>query len=399
MIRQAFTVIGSRHLLGGHNYLRNVLSALKNSPESRIEPVLFAGSDVAEEDVQAFAPLLNSPVIRSEGLDASRRGAGLMRALALGTNGPLADLYRQEGIDLVFEPATFYGWRFPLPAIAWMPDFQHRHLPHMFTKAQYWKREVGFRAQIASGRTIMLSSETSRQECERFYPASKGRTVAAPFAAQVQPDMLTLDALAVVDKYRLPGNFFFLPNQFWRHKNHVVVLEALKLLRQRGRDVVVAASGHTGDFRHPEWFGHIQKLIRDYCLEENFRILGVIPYGDLICLMRAAQGVVNPSLSEGWSTPVEEAKSLGTPLILSSLAVHREQAADIARFFAPDAPEELADILGGFPVRTPCLGPQLPAALRTDFERRRDFFAQRLNLAATMALAAGDARSGEPRRA
>jgi glycosyltransferase involved in cell wall biosynthesis len=42
---------------------------------------------------------------------------------------------------------------------------------------------------------------------------------------------------------------------------------------------------------------------------------------------------------------VEEAKALGTPLLLSSLDVHREQAGDRATFFDPRSPRELADAL------------------------------------------------------
>lgn len=36
---------------------------------------------------------------------------------------------------------------------------------------------------------------------------------------------------------------------------------------------------------------------------------------------------VNPSFYEGWSTTVEEAKSIGVPLLLSDIPVHREHGA------------------------------------------------------------------------
>ena len=69
-----------------------------------------------------------------------------------------------------------------------------------------------------------------------------------------------------------------------------------------------------------------------YHLEKNFIFLGVIPYKDVLGLMRAAVAVINPSVMEGWSTTVEEAKSLGLPLILSDIPVHREQATTVRRF-------------------------------------------------------------------
>ena len=76
-----------------------------------------------------------------------------------------------------------------------------------------------------------------------------------------------------------------------------------------------------------------------------FRILGVVPYPELISLVYHSIAIINPSLFEGWSTTVEEAKSLGKTLILSDLNVHREQNPQRAVYFNPDSPERLASIL------------------------------------------------------
>jgi len=61
--------------------------------------------------------------------------------------------------------------------------------------------------------------------------------------------------------------------------------------------------------------------------------------------MQAAAAVVNPSLFEGWSTSVEEAKSLAVPMVLSDLRVHREQTDDCGVFFDPYQPESLVGAL------------------------------------------------------
>jgi glycosyltransferase involved in cell wall biosynthesis len=58
--------------------------------------------------------------------------------------------------------------------------------------------------------------------------------------------------------------------------------------------------------------------------------------------------VLNPSLFEGWSTTVEEARSLGVPLILSDLAVHREQAGTEAVYFDRYSGAALAAVLSKF---------------------------------------------------
>ncbi|TIN29445.1 hypothetical protein [Mesorhizobium sp.] len=45
---------------------------------------------------------------------------------------------------------------------------------------------------------------------------------------------------------------------------------------------------------------------------------------DVVALIGAADYLLKPSHIEGWSTTVEEAKSLGTPMLLSDIPLHRE---------------------------------------------------------------------------
>jgi len=74
-------------------------------------------------------------------------------------------------------------------------------------------------------------------------------------------------------------------------------------------------------------------------------LLGLVPYDDLSSLMHHALAVINPSLFEGWSTTVEEAKSQGKTVLLSDIPVHREQVPKRGHYFRPDAPEELAEAM------------------------------------------------------
>jgi glycosyltransferase involved in cell wall biosynthesis len=74
-------------------------------------------------------------------------------------------------------------------------------------------------------------------------------------------------------------------------------------------------------------------------------MLGVVPHAEVYALMRQSVALLQPSLFEGWSTSVEEAKSLGKRVILSDIAVHREQDPPQARLFAPSDAEALAGCL------------------------------------------------------
>jgi len=347
-MRVAFTLIGGKEWTGGYNYLLNLLSVLGKYQKDRLVPVLFVGDACSAEDFAAFADMAGVELVKTPLLNAPRRGRSLIQAMLLGRDLSVQRLFREHRIDVVFESAQFFGWRLGIPAIAWIPDFQHKVLPHLFTHSAWWKREIGFRAQVAGGRTIMLSSDDARHACERYYPSTRGRTRTVHFAVPPGPDTSYAEARAVADSYGLPEQFFYMPNQFWRHKNHDLVLDALIILRQRGRQVVVAASGKQADPRAPNHFPAFRARLDQAGMADSFRLLGMIPYPHLVLLMRASTALLNPSLFEGWSTTVEEARSMGTPMLLSDLDVHREQMGNDARYFERHSIQSLADTLEAF---------------------------------------------------
>ena len=65
------------------------------------------------------------------------------------------------------------------------------------------------------------------------------------------------------------------------------------------------------DYRNKDHVDELKNYISTCGLENNIRLLGFIDYNDLFYFMRHCVSIINPSLFEGWSTTVEEAKSLG----------------------------------------------------------------------------------------
>jgi len=339
-LRVAFTHISRRLWAGGYNYQSNLFVALDRHCKGEIAPVLFAGQEDDTEEVAALATIPGVTIVRSPAFD--RRRAGLLNAIALGLDGPAAAAFRAAGVDVVFESARFFGWRLPLPAIAWFPDFQHRRLQHLFSRTAFWRRDLGFRAQIASHRSILLSSNSALRDLRAFYPDLSNNIAVVQFASEPPASLLSTNPLDVFAQYGLPAKFFYLPNHLWRHKNHQLVLDALALLKNRGLDVVVVASGSVEDPREPSYFESITEQIRRQGLKDSFRHVGMIPLAHVYALLRTAVALINPSKFEGWSTTVEEAKSFGVPMILSDLDVHLEQTNGQARYFGVDDAQALA---------------------------------------------------------
>jgi glycosyltransferase involved in cell wall biosynthesis len=342
MIRIAFPLLGGGAVwTGGLNYLRNLFRVLDACAAGRVQPVVMVPSGASRGD-SPFRDIGGVELAELPGALSGRRTRARARAILLGRDAALEQWLRARSIDVVFETTQFLGRHCRVPALAWIPDFQHRLLPQMFEPSRRWGREILYQLQTRCGRTVMLSSESARRDCERFYPASRGRTVVVRFAvpAPADPADPTLAA-----RYALPAEFFYLPNQFWKHKNHRVIIEALALLRQQGSEVVVLVSGNPADVRNPAHYGELAARAAALQLGTHWRVLGMIPAADVRALMRSSIAVINPSLCEGWSTTVEEAKSLQVPLVLSDLAVHREQAAGSAEFFDPHSAADAARAL------------------------------------------------------
>lgn len=375
-IRIGFLMIGGEAWRGGLNYQRTLLELITGPLRDHVEARVFVSHDQQKLAQETFGDVLETACIvddRVAGAGTGRRG---FTAMITGRDRHFLDLLNENKIDVVFETAKYFGWRLPIPAIAWMPDFQHRFLPHLFPRLSRWRRDFGFRAQTFGARVIMLSSETARQNCEDFYPRSRGNTHVVRFAPKLAFEAILERAETVKDTYELPDRFFYLPNQLWTHKNHVVVLEALEHLNTTGQlEAIppVVMSGSQSDHRSEGLFESLMTRARSAGVAEKFRHLGLIPFNDVLALNAAAEAVLNPSLFEGWASAVEEAKALSTPLILSDIPLHREQA-PAATFFPPHNAAALAATLQEMSARLR-LQPATPGQLADEQQTRIDDFA------------------------
>jgi glycosyltransferase involved in cell wall biosynthesis len=116
-------------------------------------------------------------------------------------------------------------------------------------------------------------------------------------------------------------------------------------LKQSGITATIACTGRAEDGRRPEYFGELMAYRDQAGVADQFKVLGIIPYRDTQALMAHARAVINPSRFEGWSTTVEEAKTMHKPMLLSDIPVHREQAPRVGKFFSPDDPDALAALM------------------------------------------------------
>lgn len=343
-LRIAFMLIDRRRWAGGFNYQANLFRLLAQHQPGAVAPVVFHAADAPAADLAELAVLPG--VELAGGTPASARtAASLAKAMLFGRDRAIVREFDRCRIDLVFESANYFGWRAGRPVLAWIPDLQHRALPRLFRANDYWRRELGFRVQQYSGRTLLFSSEDSRESFVSLYGVAKQRTHVARFAVVPGSLPTATEARAVADAYGLPEVFVYMPNQLWQHKNHLLVAEALGLLHGQGPRPVVMASGATTDPRDPGHFRRLTSCIEQLGVSDQLLFPGQIPYAHVVALLRACSTLLNPSLFEGWSTTVEEARAMGVPMLLSDIRVHREQVGEAGSYFDPRSAAALAGCL------------------------------------------------------
>ena len=220
-----------------------------------------------------------------------------------------------------------------VPYIFWMPDLQHEHLRALYKEEHYAHIVAEYTRYVKGAKRIIVSSEFGREDFARFYPEHAPLADVLRFCSIPDADWWSVDPRAYCASIGLGDRFFVLSNQFTEHKNHLTVLEAVRILRDRGVNVVVACTGSDYDFRGMNYFGRVQAYVREHALEANVRFLGLLPRSEQLAVTRGAVAALQPSRFEGWSTIIEDAKSLGKFVIASEFPVHREQLAGRAAAF------------------------------------------------------------------
>jgi glycosyltransferase involved in cell wall biosynthesis len=234
-------------------------------------------------------------------------------------------------------------WIFPWGG--WIPDFQYRYLPHLFSKQEFEIREKRSLHAAKEAPILAFSSNCAMNDYRKFFPEYGGNEFLLRFVSNANKQWMQKDAKEVQQKFHLPDTFFIVCNQFWKHKDHGTVIEAIAILKEEGIKITVACTGATEDFRNPDYFPGLITKAKELGVENQFVVLGFISREDQIQLIRRSLAIIQPSLFEGWSTVVEDGRSLGKTIFLSDFEVHREQNPPHSIFFKQGDAGQLATLI------------------------------------------------------
>lgn len=344
-MRVGFFISPTKEWLGGVNYFKNLFEALETARPPSYRLYVFVPMNV-EDDVLSMLQINTGSIklIKTKMLQF-RHPYWIFWKLTrklLKSDFAVSVLASKYKLNVISHSGLV---RVPGVRIAnWIPDFQHIHLPKMFSKAEVVRRNKQYSLLVSQADKVFVSSNDAKKDLVSILPKFESKVSVLKFVSSISDLYWVLDdakKLEILRRYNLAETYFYVPNQFWRHKNHMVLIEAVRLLAEIGLSFKIVCSGAQYDYRDPGYYSEFKSALVASGCERYFDILGVIPYSDVFALIKFSAAVINPSLFEGWSSAVEECKYVSKRMILSRIDVHLEQYPQ-AEFFDPDDANSLA---------------------------------------------------------
>lgn len=230
----------------------------------------------------------------------------------------------------------FMRFNADIPLISVIHDIRHLIYSRMIGV------DIYTRCLAVTSETVCVPSLFIRDQLAKRYeiPLSK---ISILFSI---PDFTLFDrsssenAPAIKNEYHLPEDFLFFPSTIVETKNHITLMKALKVLKDKGTIVHVILTGTMG-YNHV--FEDIKKAICQLGLSEQIRHLGFVPDNDIAGIYRSATALIMPTLGESFSIPIWEAFYLGTPVLSSNAFDMVEQVGEAGLFCDPTDINDIAD--------------------------------------------------------
>jgi len=246
--------------------------------------------------------------------------------------------------DLVYfvTPSEYAPSLQRLNYIATVWDTCHRdtpEFPEVREFNQFFIRERNYQNHLSPALVVLVDSVSLADSIALRYGVDRSRLLPMPFSpSQFLSSALAKSKCDVLAKYNLDGGYFFYPAQFWAHKNHIRILEALLLIKGNGLNFkVVFVGGDQGNQ------ANVERFVEQNDLANQVRFLGFAPADEMRGLYEGCQAVIMPTYFGPTNMPPLEAWMLGKPLIYSTYFA--EHVKDAAVLVDPDDASQLASAM------------------------------------------------------
>lgn len=246
-----------------------------------------------------------------------------------------------KGIEFTWSIGHYEHNAFDVPYMTTVFDLQHRlqpWFPEVSSEGLWQEREHFFSRYVGRAAYVITGTEEGRREIEDCYriPSRRIRVLPLPTPGFcLAPPQV--DVTQRVRALGITGRYLFYPAQFWPHKNHANLLEALRQLNAQETEpfqLALVGSDH-GNLEY------VRELARSLQVDQHVLFLGFVSQEDLVALYQGAFALVYTSLFGPDNLPPLEAFALGCPVVMSDYPGAREQLGEAPYYAGATHPGEL----------------------------------------------------------
>ncbi len=258
--------------------------------------------------------------------------------------GTSSMLLRNMAADLLFCPFTAPTYFEPgIATVCTIYDLQYKAYPEFFAAEDVAHRDRTFMEACRRATALTAISDYSRDTAIAYGDLNPShiRTIYLRMAQRIAPGVE--NDKAILGRLNLiPQRYLIYPANFWKHKNHEMLLTGFSMARHQGlaADIKLVCTGAPGE--RQEW---LMSAVRTMNLGDHVLFPGYLPDAELSALMANCSSMVCPSLYEGFGLPVIEAMAAGVPVACSNMTSLPEVAADAAILFDPRVPTQIAQAM------------------------------------------------------
>lgn len=248
-------------------------------------------------------------------------------------------LLRELNVDVLFCPFTAPTYHEPgIPVVSTLYDLQYKTYPQFFSNADVVHRDQTFKKAAEVASILVPISDYTRSICMEHenIPESDIKTIYLKMAQRVSAN----NEVNYLSDFGLKHQEYLIyPANFWKHKNHEMLLTAFGMAVSQGlkSEIKLVLTGAVSD--RSEW---LKSVIEMQGLSKRVVITGFVSNEQLAQLIKHCKGMVFPSLYEGFGLPVIEAMAAGVPVACSNVTSLPEIAGDAAFLFNPKKPAQIA---------------------------------------------------------
>jgi len=253
----------------------------------------------------------------------------------------LCELYlKLKGIDLVIYPGPMASsFKIDIPYIIKIYDTGHRKVPQfpeLSAFGEYERREYLHENAIKNALAIIVDSKQGKKDIVNYYSKESEKIFPLKHLPPTYlKDKISQEAIdKTIRKYKLPKDFFYYPAQLWPHKNHILILKAISILKNAGAEVHVVFSG--SDKSEFGVLKELNKFAKEKGISEQIHYLGYIKNEEVNILYKESKGLVMASHLGPSNIPYFEAFKLGVPVIAMDVPGIKEQVQDAAIMVDPN---------------------------------------------------------------